>query len=257
MNDVIISKQNALIKLIRSLDQKKYRDKHQCYRVEGIKLVNEAFQSGVPIKWILLREDFDTKDVRFFHENQRTASIEVFDSLSSFANSEGIMAVIAMKPPADALVHNRVLILDRVRDPGNVGTLFRSAEAFGFGSVYLMQESVDIHHIQTVRASMGSIFRVDSKVISHDDIHQMKKDGFEFIVSGLQKSKTIREIDLYEDSKIALVLGSESHGVSEELMNLSDDIVRIPMEGKVESLNVSIAGSILMQAIQEIQAKRV
>ena len=157
---------------------------------------------------------------------------------------DGIGAVIKKKDSVD-ISSAKILLLDGINDPGNLGTMIRSAEAFGFKDVILMPGTADVYNEKTLRASMGSIFRLNILNKTYDDIKKLK--SCYRILSADMDGLDIRNYK--KDSKIIIAIGNEANGLSQEMREITDDFIKIPMEGEIESLNAAIAASIIMNRL--------
>lgn len=257
MIENLISKENKKIKQIKALDTKKNREKLGCFLVEGKRMVSEAVEY-VPdrISYIVISETFHLENnnwVKGIDEmgiSVYTIKDNVFRSVSNTVNPQGIAAVIKIKdvekPKSEYM--KRVLILDGVSEPGNVGTIIRTAEAAGIDAIYLMKGCADVLNPKVVRSTMGSLFRVPIiQGCSIEDLKELKNNGFEIIVSSLDDSVNINEYNTTK--KPAIVIGSEASGVHADVLAISDVKVHIPMQGRVESLNAAVAAGILMYRI--------
>lgn len=246
MNYKIESKNNQLIKLVQSLKLKKYRDKHKLFIIEGIKLLEEAISSDFDISFIIIKEDFHRKN-EFKDFETYVVSDSIFKSLTAQKNPEGIIGVLKLNEKKYSYLSDRLLIIDGLKDPGNMGTIIRSAEAFGFNQIILVNNCVDVYNSKTIRASMGSIFRTDILEKDIEYLKTLKKEGY-IMISGTPKGNVFNKITK-DNLKLCLIIGSESHGISKEVLNLSDFFVKIQMFGKIESFNAAIAASILMYKV--------
>ena len=237
---IIESVSNQNFKFINKLKMKKYRDKENSFIIESRKLVDEAIASSAKIDFIFLREG-----VSYETSYKTLAFSEVlFNKLSSMSSPDGIGAVIKKKEPKK-ISSTKILLLDGINDPGNLGTMVRSAEAFGFRDVILMPRTVDIYNEKTLRASMGSVFRLNILDMTYDDIKKLKPSYR--ILSADMYGLDIR--DFKKDSKIILAIGNEANGLSQKMREITDDFIKIPMEGEIESLNAAIAASIIMNRL--------
>ncbi|MDO5755031.1 MAG: RNA methyltransferase [Tissierellia bacterium] len=235
-NKFIDSKNNREYKKYQSLSKRKYREKEQLFLVEGLKLTMEAEKVG-------LLEKVITKEGVPIHLNAPTIylSNSLFAKLSTQGNPEGIMGLCAMAK--EKPLGKKILYLEEIRDPGNLGTMIRSAEAFGF-SVMISKNSVDLYHEKTLRGSMGSVFRVPIKTqCDREDLLALKKKFYKIYATDLQ-GEILRSMKF--ETPFVLVIGSESHGVKKESLDLANSTIKIPMEGKVESLNAATSASLLM-----------
>lgn len=238
---VIESKDNNSLKLIRKLRQRKFRYKEEKFVIESRKLLYEAIENAIEIDFILLREDIAEK---FEGYDVRITNRDLFNGISQMVSPDGYLAVVKF-PKNNLAFSDKVLLLDHISDPGNLGTIIRSAEAFDFNIIYLLN-TVDPYNEKTIRASMGSIFRLKLEEINEEDLHKLKKDYRLYIAD--MAGKNYKE-EAFEGN-ICLVIGNEANGISENVRKLADNTVKIPMSGKIESLNAAICASILMSEIQ-------
>jgi len=202
---------------VQKLTQKKYRREMQLCIIEGEKLVRE--HEGNAIK-VLRRED-DPKP---------------FDRISSLETSQGILAVVPIPKSSD--VTFPYLVLDGIQDPGNVGTILRTAAAFGFNTVFCIN-SADVWSQKVLRSAMGAQFHLNI----HEGFDQIP-EGSELYIADLGGTTQPRP-----SGKFGLVLGSEGQGISERIKSFPHKITTVPISGNVESLNVAVAGGILMHAL--------
>jgi len=246
-------------KYYAKLDHKKFREESGLYLVEGIRLCREAFLAGQQIEAMFTSESFFHSPsyhefqeyIKSHHIKPHTLSDTNFKKLAKTETPQGILLVLKIPDPQqdlNDLVQKQkiILILDRIRDPGNMGTLLRTAEWFGINTIFSSPDSVDFYNPKTVRASMGAIFRMN--LFEVDNLPQIIKDLKErkfFIISAMVHEGMLIE-KTHPRPPVGIILGGETHGVSPQLQNLSDAKVRIFRFGETESLNVSIAGGILM-----------
>lgn len=240
---MITSVQNIQVKNWRKLHTRKYRSKTKRFLVEGFHLIEEAYHSDWNIETIIVQEGIESP-AWMSDEGIVTVSERVFKEISQTESPQGIAAVIEMKQ-LQKENENHILLIDAIQDPGNLGTIIRTADAAGFSSICLGSGTVDPFNEKVIRASQGSIFHIP---IFHasliDEISKLKAKGFTVYASSLRRAKNYLEIDYGEKS--ALILGNEGAGVNDEIIDLADDIIKIPIYGKAESLNVSVAAGILM-----------
>lgn len=245
------------IKHINSLSQKKYRQRHESYVIEGYTLLKEALDSNVSFEYLVYTKSALEKPrykelvdgLYDFTENMLWASDAEIKKFSSFETSDGILGVTKM-PQGQELQGDTILALDTLNDPGNLGTIIRTAEWFGVETIFLGEGSVDPFNAKVVRSSMGSIFRmniVGTKSLA-ESLQYLKKKKYRIIGTVLDGDKTINEID---NEKIVIVMGSESHGISDEVRAICDDFVKIKGTGRAESLNVGVATGIILSQINE------
>lgn len=241
---MITSKDNKLIKHIKSLMQKKYRDENNEYIVEGIKLVQEAINENQLInKIIFCREllscEIDIKDYEVEEVDKKT-----YMTITDTVTPQGVLAVIC-KPEKKEINRSVVFVLDKVQDPGNVGTIIRTLDCAGIQDIILSGDSAEPYNPKVVRSTMGAIFRVNINVENDllSKLKEMKEYGYKIIASSLEGAVDFRYVDYSQNCVI--VIGNESNGVSKEIQELADVKVKIPMFGRTESLNAGVAASIL------------
>lgn len=253
---MIVSKDNSQIKHIRQLNQKKYRDEYKEFVVEGTKIVQEAIEENENIQLIviceeLLKKAIDTKNYKVEYVNK-----SIFELISDTVTPQGILAVIKEKEPKE--ITSRVLFaLDDIQDPGNMGTIIRTLDAAGIKDLIISKESADIYNPKVTRSTMGAIYRLN--VIRENlksKLLDLKEKGYKIVVTSLATDKYYYDIDYNE--KMIIVIGNEGKGVSKEINEIADIKIKIPMLGKAESLNASIATGILAYEYvrNEIKNKR-
>lgn len=234
-DEFIASRNNSKIKEAAS-----YKDgKGDYFLVEGFHLVEMALASKAAVAVFSLKSY--SCDAPHYFVNEA-----VLDKLTNTRCPEGIVA-LCKKNKEKPVSSKRVLILDAVSDPGNIGTLCRSALAFGFFDVIFGPGSSSPYNGKALMASQGSVFGVNlikSKDLK-EEISSLKKDGYSVFGTSLSKSLPLSECKIKDDDKVAIILGNEGKGVKEELLALTDHNIRIEMSN-IDSLNVAMAGSILM-----------
>ena len=171
---------------------------------------------------------------------------ELFDRLSDTEHSQGVLAVARKPETCEGVAADRVLILDRLQDPGNIGTIIRTAEAAGFGTLIAIKGTGDLYAPKTVRAAAGSLLRVNvfEAYETEEAVSLCRKLGLRIIAGDLEGAVDYTQADLA--GGVAIAVGNEGSGVSDELKAAADIKVRIPMEGDIESLNAAVAAGILM-----------
>ena len=231
---MIESLNNSKVKYAVKLKQKKYRTLNQEFLVEGLHLIEEAIKTASAITI------FTTENTAFENVETIVVSDDVMLKLSSLNEAKGYVAICTRK--ANKNLSDKILLLDQVQDPGNMGTLIRTAAAFGFNTV-ISDNSVDYYNDKVIRSSQGAIFYLD---LLEGDISKFIKANpdYSYYSTDVKTGTDIRNIKI-SVSKIGLILGNEGSGVRPEIKQLSDFNLKIPMES-TESLNVGIAGGILM-----------
>ncbi|OFS63878.1 RNA methyltransferase [Nosocomiicoccus sp. HMSC09A07] len=232
---VITSKDNKRIKEIRKLLTKKGRTKAQQFLIEGEHLIEEAIQFGAHIEEIFVLET----DTFNFDLKTTVVTKDVMSSLSKLVTPPGIIAVVRME--TKSIESDRVLAIDGIQDPGNLGTLIRTADAFNFKRILIGKNTVDPYSDKVLRSSQGSHFHVSLEDV--DLIEVMQNFNGTILTTDLSGESLT---DKVTDEKIMIVLGNEGQGVSEEVLAAANYKVKIDMPGDAESLNVAVAGGILM-----------
>ena len=278
--EIISSKDNKKIKYIRSLLEKgSIRKKSKAFVVEGIKLVDEALEYGKVLEVVCAESLYnelisgDLSGNRLLAENDKNitnyvkkgssllvVSDTVFKSMSETKTPQGILAVAEM--PGYGLLDKgfleqaytkngkiKLLVLEDTADPGNLGTIMRTAEAAGVTGVIMGKGTVDIFNPKVVRSTMGSIFRLPFAYVEDlkETIQEFKKQGISFYATHLKGEKSYKDIK-YSD-RSAILVGNEARGLSYDVADLADTYVLIPMQGKVESLNAAVAAALMMYEV--------
>ena len=239
---VITSVNNEYIKNLCKLKEKKYRDMENKFLVEGYHLVMEAYNAKLLDHIILL----EGEKVPIYDIDITYVSKDVMKKLSDVVSSSHIMGIVKKKE--DKEIGDRILILDDIQDPGNLGTMIRSARAFGFDTIVLGKNSVDLYNPKVVRSTQGMLFYVN--ILVRDlgcFINNLKEDNYVIYGSDVRNGIDVREEDI--PSKIAIVIGNEGNGISDEVKKLCDKNLYIKMSDEVESLNAGVAASILMYEV--------
>ena len=256
--ELIVSKSNDNVKFIRSLNEKKYRTKYNAFYLEGVKVTNEILDKNEAIDILfiaysksllistnggqaLLDRISSLKNVKVleFEEN-------IFKYMTDTVNTQGILVVMKIpKYSVENKENKNIILLDKVQDLGNIGTIIRSCNAFGVDTILCTSGTADVYSPKAVRATMGGILNV--KIIYLDDIEKLnlfKKMGYKIATTSLKTQNSIDSIDY--NNKYIFVMGNEANGVSKEIIDISDFVVKIPMSEKIESLNVGVATSIIL-----------
>lgn len=241
--EIIKSRQNKKAKFYRNLLQKKYRTKENLFLAEGPVVIREALDFVEP-KYVAIEDKKDFGEIINILEKKKIHydiyDSEVFETLSDTKTPQGIIGYFEIKDLKFEEKPGKYLYLDGVKDPGNVGTIIRTAEAFGIDGVLLSKECAELYSPKVVRSTMASIFR--TKV--HTDINLMDiRDGYKIVCADLN-GKNIREKTDWDDTIV--VIGSESQGVSKEILEICDEAVLIPMDKNIDSLNAAVAASLFM-----------
>ena len=250
----ITSKENSVIKHIVKLKEKKYRKEFGEYIVEGAKIVKEAIEENAEIKYIIIDENAKSNDLIEKHLKQHLENIDyiqvpnnIFKIISDVEQPQGVLAVIEKNNKNNDVDYSSdlILALDDIQDPGNLGTIIRTADSVGLKQILISKGTADPYNSKVIRSTMGAIFRVH--IIECDDLvktlKDVKENNFNIMVTSLQANKSIYELNLKQN---VVVIGNEAKGVSKEIIDLADNKVIIPMLGKTESLNASIATGVIL-----------
>lgn len=235
---------NPKIKDLKKLHIHKYREQKKMFLVEGEHLVLEAFQTGY-LKELLLEEN--TEFSLPVETNYVTKS--VLKELSHLDTPSSMIGVCMMKEPTNE-IGNHILVLDRIQDPGNMGTIIRSAVAFDVDTILVSEDSVDIYNSKVIRATQGLLFHIPIRVCHlKDQLLELKAKGYPIYVTKVDGGEDVRNIT--DQNQYVLVMGNEGSGVSQEIMEVATNYLYIPMNQKCESLNVGVATSILLFALKD------
>ena len=241
----ITSRRNPLCVHIKKLGADRGYSK-QCgeFLCDGLKLLAEAIKCNADISVVLTSESIPFPmplDTRLYY-----AERSLIDSLSPLKNAQDTIFVCKTPRIAETTINSGIhLLLDGVQDPGNVGTMIRTADAFGIDSVMLTDDCANPHNPKTIRATMGAIFRQDIYHINNDELEALKSGGIRIIGAALSDGcRDFSEVG-YNNSIIAI--GSEGSGLSEKVLSLCDEKIRIPISPKCESLNAAVAAGIILQ----------
>lgn len=252
--NVISSKDNEIVKLVKKLKEKKYRDIENAYVIEGVKLLKEAIKEKIPIKQIIICDDCEKSEAISKELMYEIAKYEctyvtnkIFKYLSEVQAPQGILAIIEKNNKEGNVNYSEDIIvaLDDVQDPGNLGTILRTVDSVGIKQILISKGTVDAYNPKVVRSTMGAIFRV--KIIECEDleksIKEARKHHYKVVITTPQAEKNIYDINY---KKKIIAIGNEANGVSNKIQSISDEKVKIPMLGKTESLNVSVATGIVL-----------
>lgn len=257
--EIIKSKDNPLVKQVTALMQnRKDRVKNGAFVAEGARFCSEAVISGANIRHTLMTEEFyslhkqDAERFMSVCSDVRLISEAVAHKLGATVNSQGVFCVCDIPKNENSLSGSKYICLEEVRDPGNIGTIIRSAEAFGMNGVILVGNCADVYSPKVLRSTMGTIFRLP--IISFDSVTDafdaFKKCGFKTFGAVLERnSKKLSEISF--DEKTICLIGNEANGLTKNAQNLCDDFLFIEMSGGAESLNAAVAASVVMWEMQK------
>ena len=261
--EIITGKSNSTIVKINKLVNKKYRNEYELFMCDGTKLVKEAIAFGANIKYIVLREDFSVekdleiaiKKCRENGTNILVVSEQIFAKISTENAPQGIIAIcsflkdihVRSKIAKNIQKNEKIMMFESVRDPGNIGTIIRNAVAFGLDRIILSSDCADIYSQKVVSAAMGAIFKLKIDIV--DDfigtINELKAQNKEILSATLgEKSLILGEKAL--NSNTVVIIGNEGHGLSKDVISISNDTIFIPIKENTESLNAAMASVIFM-----------
>ncbi|GGM26917.1 putative tRNA/rRNA methyltransferase YsgA [Paraliobacillus quinghaiensis] len=243
---MITSVKNETVKQWNKLKIKKHREQQQQFLVEGVHLVQEVLASDWEVETIIL-QDGVTIPIEVPSEKSTYVTENVMQHLTDTKTPQGIVAIVRMKE-SDLKNKQKLLLLDAIQDPGNVGTMIRTADAAGFDGIVLGDGTVDLYNDKVIRSSQGSIFHLPilrTNLLEYTQ--ELKQGDITIWGSTLEQASPIHELKV--PKKVALIVGNEGAGVSQELLKEADQRVHIPIFGQAESLNVSVATGIMLYQI--------
>lgn len=229
-------------KLIRSLRLKKFRKQEQLFVVEGTKLLQEAIQSSYAVEQLFATADWLEQN-KLPDVPINEISLSDLKKVSNLSQPPGVLALVSMKNNLKVVDNELVLVLEHVQDPGNLGTILRSALAFGVNTVVCSTDTVDCYSPKVVQASMGALFHLH---VIYTDLSDYLKERKKIstIYGAHLEGENLYQTELKQPA--TLVMGNESHGLSQSIEQCIDHNVRIPHDSSVESLNVSMATTIIL-----------
>lgn len=256
---MITSPQNSRIKLVRALlGRSKERHEERAFVVEGVRLVEEAVSSYWELRFVLYDESLnergtsDLERLRSRGVDVEAVSISLMKSLSETETPQGILAVVELRELSLPNHPDFILIPDRIRDPGNLGTLLRTAAAAGVQGVFLPPETTDAFAPKVIRAGMGAHFRLPIHSLGWGEIYEKLKSLQVYLAH--MDGPSFWETDLRQP--LALIIGGEAEGASDEARKLATREISIPMSEGIESLNAGVAGSVLMFEVVRQRGKQ-
>lgn len=235
---------NKKIKDIKKLNIKKYRDKTNLFLVEGEHLVLEAYKTGC-LQELLLEKD------KLFPLNVETNYVtnNVLNYITELDTPQPVLGICS-KRKSQEIRGNRILILDAIQDPGNLGTIIRSAVAFNIDTLILSNDTVDLYNSKVIRASQGLIFHLNILIMDLKGIiPKLKNEDYKIFGTKVTYGKSLKTIE--KTKKFAIIMGNEGNGVREEFLSLCDEYLYIDMNHNCESLNVGVAASIILYELDK------
>ncbi len=238
----ITSLKNPKVAAWKALKDRKGRRESGCFLVEGRKMVEEALASAFDVETVLVQEGMELPDGLTMPVYELPA--HVLAAVCDTKTPQGIAAVVRMKEQSALGKH--IVVLDGVQDPGNVGTIIRTADAAGLDGVLLSTQCADVFSPKVLRATMGSIFRMNLRTTDDlpGELTKLREKGYSILSSQLDGTPFYERQDVAE--RFALIIGNEGNGVSEQVQQTATHRVRLPMRGGAESLNAAIAAAIMM-----------
>lgn len=240
---VITSLNNEHIKEINKLKEKKYRDQTNSFLIEGEHLVYEALKYNLIKELIVLEEkEFNSKNIKITY-----VSKEVMKKLSSMDSYPNVIGICRKKE--ENTIGSKILILEDIQDPGNLGTIIRSAVAFDIDTIILSPKTVDLYNPKVIRSTQGMLFNINIIVKElTETIIKLKEKNYKIYGTKVDNGNDVRNITKQE--KFALIIGNEGNGMSDEISELCDECLYIKMNNSVESLNAGVAASILIYELR-------
>lgn len=241
---IITSTENNKIKELRKLNEKKFRDEKQLFLVEGNHLVEEAYKNNILLEIIALDGDSFELDVPVTY-----VSDNVMASLSNLTTPSNIIGVCNMIEEGNELGEH-ILVLDSIQDPGNLGTIIRSSVAFNIDTIVLGKGTVDLYNPKVLRATQGLVFHIN--IIERElesFILELKDNDYKILGTDVIGGTDVKNYKA--PSKYALIMGNEGHGLNNSIKELCDNFIYIKMNNACESLNVSVACSIILYQLDE------
>jgi len=246
---------NQKVKYIKSLQIKKYRSKHSSFLVEGAKNVLEVLRSSYKIETLIVSEKFEETHQSLFDYSESEILVQKeakIASLGHLKTNDSAIAVVTMPPKAEFVLEREIiLLLDDISDPGNLGTIIRTADWYGIKKIVASKETVDVYNPKVVQASMGSFTRVN---LFYEQLSEFIKSYPEIRKMGATlNGQSVQEVKI--NMPLAIVFGNESNGIRQELLDVLDDHITIPRYGQAESLNVAMSVAIICDNIRRIESK--
>ncbi|MFO7814788.1 MAG: RNA methyltransferase [Halanaerobiales bacterium] len=254
----ITSIKNGKIKELRKLYQKKYRKAKSQFILEGLRLIRGAYKSGAEFEQIFLTKDYyDNHQTEYFMINNENklvfVSADLIEEVADTDNPQEIIAVVNQPQTSleEVLDKEYILVMDRIQDPGNMGTIFRTAAAAGFQSIIITKGSVDVFNLKVLRSSVGSIYSLPFvKDIELKGLTKsLNEKNLVIYAADLNTDQDYNEIPYQKP--LVLIIGNEARGIRPEILEIADQKVKIPLQDNIESLNAGVAAGVIMFKITE------
>lgn len=264
----ITSAQNKMIKRVKQLTQKKYRDRESAYLLEGLRFVSLAVGKGHLCEAVLVKQSVYSQVAETLPETEiYCVEDAVFDSVAQTEHTQGVLGVMKRKAeiPLERFLkeaeterkENALILLDRIQDPGNMGTIIRTADAAGVATVLLSKGCVDPYNEKVLRSTAGSILNVRLIFLENsiEAVEWIKKSGYRVIATALANSRDYDEDACYGE-KNCLMIGNEGQGIDPGLLSAADVCIKIPIYGGAESLNAAVAAGICIYRMRSAMTKK-
>ncbi len=252
---MLTSVQNPLVKNLRKLQRAKYRQEQQIFLLEGTHLLEEACAAGWPLMTVCFTPEWQQNHPGLLTQfgaavHLQVVSPQVLQAIATTVHPDGVIAVARSRPPETLQLRSLGLVLETIQDPGNLGTMIRTAAAAGAEGVLLSVDCVDLENPKVLRASAGQWFRLPMAVSPNlvQDLRVYQQQGWQLVATLPEAPQDYWAIDFGQPTLI--LLGNEGAGLSESLIALADQQARIPLQQGVESLNVAIAAALLLYEAQ-------
>ena len=234
---------NDKIKSIKKLNDKKYRDLEGLFLIEGEHLVLEAYKNNC-LKTLIVEENNDfSLDI-----DTMVVTNNILKYISKLDSYPKIMGICYKQNKLE--IGNKILVLDGVQDPGNLGTIIRSAVAFNIDTIILGEDCVDLYNSKVIRSTQGMLFNINILTANlFEEIPKLKALDYKIMVTNLNGGKDIKSIE--KNDKFAIIVGNEGQGVKKEIIGLGDESIYISMNSKCESLNVAVATGIILYELDK------
>ena len=252
--EYINSLENSTIKKIKKLKNRKYREIEKKFLAEGHKFLDfEYLPEIIIINNNILENKNIIEKINQIDCRKIVIDDKIFSQLSSQENSQGVILVYSFCESDIKKIGDDIVVLDKIQDPGNLGTIIRAVDAVGLKDIVLTKGSVDCYNEKVVRSSMGSIFNLNIIYLEEEEIlDYLKKNNYKMIVTALEE-KSIPYTNMKLEGKNAIIFGSEGNGVSKNILSHGDEVVIIPIYGSAESLNVAMASGIILYKFRELK----
>ncbi len=256
---LLTSTQNPLVKQIRRLHNAKERQQDQLFLVEGTHLIQEACATGYPLHTLCATVDWQAAHPDLWQaapaERRELVTDKVLAAMATTVNPDGVMAIaprLRLQPPL--MPGNLVLAIDRLQDPGNLGTMIRTAAAAGVDGLWVSDDSVALDHPKVLRASAGQWFRLAMATSSNllAVVENYQQQGVQVVATGMTATEDYWQVDFTQPTLV--LLGNEGGGLAPALLAQADRVVKVPMQPRVESLNVSITAALILYEAKRQQA---